>query len=636
MKKILWLVIISLLILSITSTCSKQVSAEWMGTIYIRPDGSIDPPSVPIERIGIFEITYVFTDDIYGNLVIQRSNVTIDGSGFMLYGNGTGTGLYIGPYTGPTLVGNITVKNLKIRNFEYGIYLKHSGNNKIINNIVTNNSRSGITLWGSSASNNYIKNNTLTSNMHGIDASLGWGDNNILNNIIEHNKGIGLIIGGSNNNILNNIIRNNEEGLVLLDDGNTLRNNTMVRNCFNFRAHGEINDVDTSNTVDGKPIYYWINKRDEIVPEDAGYVALVNCGNITVSNIKIRNNGEGIVLASTQGSRIVNNTLMDNRVHILCFGGSYNIISDNVLIAPRTWHLSPVGISISSSDFNNISRNIIDMHTAWGKGITLRKSNHNYIVRNIIVDNNIGVHISSEDWKDCKDNVFYHNAFINNYKQVEIDSTDAGNLTNIWHGGYPRGGNYWSNYDGQDKYSGPNQDMPGSDRIGDVPYFVGEYWQHPYGYIKIYDLYPLMDPKTFPAHYMFVVWWETDYYINIWSNSVITDFYFSQPAATLSFTIMGEVGTDGCCNISIPKALMRGEPWTVKLNGTEWIYELTENKTHSFLYFTFTLASIYEVTIEGTWVVPEFPSTIMLLGLSALVTIPLVFIQKKYNRKTES
>ena len=82
-----------------------------------------------------------------------------------------------------------------------------------------------------------------------------------------------------------------------------------------------------------------------------------------------------------------------------------------------------------------------------------------------------------------------------------------------------------------------------------------------------------------------MAWWETDYYIDIVSNLVITDFYFSQSAATLNFIIMGEPGTEGYCNISIPKTLMRGEPWTVKLNGTEWSYELTENKTHSFLYF---------------------------------------------------
>ncbi|MHA1834168.1 MAG: hypothetical protein ACTSV7_09260 [Candidatus Baldrarchaeia archaeon] len=113
---------------------------------------------------------------------------------------------------------------------------------------------------------------------------------------------------------------------------------------------------------------------------------------------------------------------------------------------------------------------------------------------------------------------------------------------------------------------------------------------------------------------------------------MITDFYFSQSAATLNFIIMGEPGTEGYCNISIPKTLMKGEPWTVKLNGTEWSYELTENKTHSFLYFTLTLASIYEVTIKGTWVIPESPSTIILLGFLALATIPLVLIRKKRYR----
>jgi len=43
---------------------------------------------------------------------------------------------------------------------------------------------------------------------------------------------------------------------------------------------------------------------------------------------------------------------------------------------------------------------------------------------------------------------------------------------NRWDGGYPGGGNYWSDYTGVDLFSGPLQDQPGSDGIGDTPYVV--------------------------------------------------------------------------------------------------------------------------------------------------------------------
>ncbi|MCD6263682.1 hypothetical protein J7L60_04670 [Candidatus Bathyarchaeota archaeon] len=42
--------------------------------------------------------------------------------------------------------------------------------------------------------------------------------------------------------------------------------------------------------------------------------------------------------------------------------------------------------------------------------------------------------------------------------------------TNRFDNGYPNGGNYWSNYNGTDSYSGPYQNETGSDGIGDTPY----------------------------------------------------------------------------------------------------------------------------------------------------------------------
>ena len=49
------------------------------------------------------------------------------------------------------------------------------------------------------------------------------------------------------------------------------------------------------------------------------------------------------------------------------------------------------------------------------------------------------------------------------------------NASNTWDNGYPSGGNYWSDYTGNDSFSGPNQDLPGSDGIGDTPYNITGY-----------------------------------------------------------------------------------------------------------------------------------------------------------------
>ena len=47
--------------------------------IIIRPDGSISPAEVPIQRNGD---VYTFTDNIYGTIKIQRSNIVLDGAGY--------------------------------------------------------------------------------------------------------------------------------------------------------------------------------------------------------------------------------------------------------------------------------------------------------------------------------------------------------------------------------------------------------------------------------------------------------------------------------------------------------------------------------------------------------------------------
>jgi parallel beta-helix repeat protein len=63
-----------------------------------------------------------------------------------------------------------------------------------------------------------------------------------------------------------------------------------------------------------------------------------------------------------------------------------------------------------------------------------------------------------------------------------------------WDDGYPSGGNYWDDYSGSDVFSGPGQDVPGPDGIGDSPYADIQGWP---GGAK--DYYPLMVPWAPPS-----------------------------------------------------------------------------------------------------------------------------------------
>ncbi|MEM3011430.1 MAG: PQQ-binding-like beta-propeller repeat protein [Candidatus Bathyarchaeia archaeon] len=124
--------------------------------------------------------------------------------------------------------------------------------------------------------------------------------------------------------------------------------------------------------------------------------------------------------------------------------------------------------------------------------------------------------------------------------------------------------------------------------------------------------------------------------IKIFSNSYITDFTFNKAAIQISFMIYGETGTQGYCNITIPKAYIKGEPWIVKLNQTTIDHILTQNQTHYSIYINYTFTSLYHVTIKGTWVIPEFPSNIIILPFMLITAITLIMLKRKRQKPLNS
>ncbi|MEM3697104.1 MAG: CARDB domain-containing protein [Candidatus Bathyarchaeia archaeon] len=101
-----------------------------------------------------------------------------------------------------------------------------------------------------------------------------------------------------------------------------------------------------------------------------------------------------------------------------------------------------------------------------------------------------------------------------------------------------------------------------------------------------------------------IVWGEEIFVVSIGSNSTVSQFYFDHAMKEIGFNVTGEVGSIGLCNVTIPKALLYGEPWTVLIDGAPVPATITENATHSFLYFTYT-HSTHLIQIIGTWVIAQ-------------------------------
>ncbi|UCE38834.1 MAG: PKD domain-containing protein, partial [Thermoplasmata archaeon] len=201
-------------------------------------------------------------------------------------------------------------------------------------------------------------------------------------------------------------------------------------------------------------------------------IGITICDNYMSSSVS---NNRGIYLTQTGQCDVYENTIQDNNgkgifLDINCI---YNDIFKNNLINNKD-----EGIRLAShSNNNNIFENIIQSSYGFGIYIT-QSSDDNTIRNNIIRDHPHSAIKVANTYPYGNNNRIYHNNFINNI------ASDGG--TNIWDDGYPSGGNYWSDYGGNDFYHGSKQDIPGSDGIGDTPYPI------PDGSNQ--DRYPFMNP----------------------------------------------------------------------------------------------------------------------------------------------
>jgi len=433
-RKIVLLTYTSILLLSCVGVSIQfikpvRAAATWT----VDDDGPADFTSVQdaINAASDGDTIQVRAGTYYENLVVNKtvSLVGENRSTTIIYGDGTRAVILA---TGNCFV----VRDFTIQNGTSGIYLRHSNGSVIRENNVN------INHWGPAIGvvyclNTFIINNTVNNNSHPTSSEI----------LVD-----GISLGGSTKCLLsgNDVTNNSGRGISLVESSNNvLRHNNMSDNHCNFLVWGDslehyIQDIDSSNTVDGKPIYYLINQKSFTVNQSThpslGYLALVNSTNVVVEDLKPQNNGLSVFFAYTTDS-IVRNVSTINYWFGIGLACSYNcsvqcsMATNNYGDGILLWHSSNCSVSL-----NNVTNS--------GYGISLGESQSNFI---------------------------YHNNFINNTEQVEIGL----GYYNTWDGGYPSGGNYWSDH------NPPDED---SDKIGDDPYFINE---------NNTDRYPLIYPYGF-------------------------------------------------------------------------------------------------------------------------------------------
>ena len=125
----------------------------------------------PIQRVGN---VYTLSDNIVGNITLQKDNIVIDGAGKTVEGTAIGNEVTIG--VDISFRRNVTITNMQIRSFVNGIHLLNSSNNNLIGNNITENV-DGIRIDNSTG--NSIVGNNITANRHGTHP---FQDNKFYNN----------------------------------------------------------------------------------------------------------------------------------------------------------------------------------------------------------------------------------------------------------------------------------------------------------------------------------------------------------------------------------------------------------------------------------------------------------------------
>jgi len=241
------------------------------------------------------------------------------------------------------------------------------------------------------------------------------------------NSYAGIMLDNSTNiRLENNAASGSNFGVLLSTSaGNALRRNACTNNSYSFVCRGAakdfVQDIDTTNTLNGKPLYYLLNKTGTVVASDANAAAVfaVNCTNITVRDMTFSGNGTGVAFVGTSDSVITNVTAVGN-----CDAGVLLLDSSRTTLVGNRIENNPVGIRLTNCGYCSLQNSIIARNNL---GITCTSANIN--VANSIVRQNLsqgGIYIEFGSVLNVANSTIINNARGTDYY---IYYPDGGGIT---------------------------------------------------------------------------------------------------------------------------------------------------------------------------------------------------------------
>lgn len=430
-------------------------------TVFVNAGG----PSKPVGNWDPDSLTLTLTQDVFESIQIESSGITLEGSGHKITGTGGGNGIFITAaanvtvrnceisnfnrgifclFTGGhlfelnTIHNNLdgvllALNNSKSRldsnifrdNNRWGIFIvANSNGHEIINNQFLNNSSSAIFATGANnpagtdanyISDIFISGNTFINNLNGVQMprckDFVVSNNNFLDHVEKGNFASAItMFQGSGHRFEGNYFSNNHFGIGIENISNTVwRSNTIndtVREAvsiFTDRPGFLNHDIDTSNTVDGKVIYYLKNQSGVVMNPDtfpnAATIYLINCDNMVVEDYTFDSRTENAVyLSGTTNSIVRRIQSFENNLGVMLNLGSSGNTVENCTIVERGRLENGIGLfdggirmidgpnSPSLSTYNTIQNNVIVfLRDGFGGIRLLQGPSHNIIRGNILM-----------------------------------------------------------------------------------------------------------------------------------------------------------------------------------------------------------------------------------------------------------
>lgn len=378
----------------------------------------------------------------------------------------------------------------------YGIRLDFSGNNTLGNNTVSD---TNACILLRSSNKNALFNNRVSSSNYGIRVDSSF-DNILDNNTVANSKiGIYLKASGKNTVARSKAFENSGSGINLYDSRENALDNNTVSNSSNvcIILHNSSGNILDNNSVSNSSYGIWLKSasNNNTLNENrasynkVGIYLKASNENVLDNNTASNNSHYGISLWNSAVNKLENNTASYSYVSVLLHNANKNSLSSNAASYSNYgfWLDSAsnentlndsrvqdnnIGIYLKASRENILEGNSVNLSSRYG--ICLNASSNNTFKSNAVdLNSRYGICILNSS-----SNIVYNN-YLNNTKNVYLDSKSSGNVWNISKssgtnivGNSFLGGNYWASPKGNG-FSQTYLDVDG-DGICDKVYDLGK------------------------------------------------------------------------------------------------------------------------------------------------------------------